>query len=113
MLEIKPIQSKTEQERLCGLCGVAYDADALAYSAHESGVFLGICQFRITGDEVRVYTIREAPGRRDLEALILLGRAALSFAEQCGVKSAELLDVAEDVAAACGGSGKCQVASDK
>ena len=33
MLEVKPIQSKAEQEDICIRCGVEYDVDLLAYAA--------------------------------------------------------------------------------
>ena len=41
MLTIKPIQEKTEQEAACARCGIPYDADCMAYGAHEEGEFVG------------------------------------------------------------------------
>ena len=37
MLQIKPIQEKEEQERICILCGAQYDPDLLAYAAYNDG----------------------------------------------------------------------------
>ena len=37
MLEVLPIQTKAEQERLCSLTGSEYIPDALAYAAYGDG----------------------------------------------------------------------------
>ena len=92
MLSITPIQTKSEQAEACSLCGIEYLPDALAYKAEEGGRPLGVCQFRVRGGSVEVYHIREAEGTDDLEALLLLGRAALSFAEACGAHEALLYE---------------------
>ena len=51
MLEIKPIQSKEEQEAACAKCAGAYDADCMAYGAKENGELLGVAQFTIEKGE--------------------------------------------------------------
>ena len=81
MLEIKPIQDKNEQKTLCELCGVAYRPQAFAYSAYD-------CQFRIIGDTGYLYHLCNTTGTDDLEALIIMGRAALNFIDLCGVHQA-------------------------
>ena len=87
MLEIKPVQTKEEQEKLCGACGVGFDPDCLAYCAFEDGgKLLGISQFRILGEYGVIYDLAGAIGTDDLEALILIGRTTLSFIDLCGVK---------------------------
>ena len=37
MLEIKPIEDKNEQEKLCRLCGIEYREEFFAYKAYEDG----------------------------------------------------------------------------
>jgi len=86
MLEIKPIQTKIEQEEICGLCGVDFDVNCLAYAAHENNKLLGIAQFRILGEYAVIYDLANAAGAADLEALIIMGKAALNFIDLCDVK---------------------------
>lgn len=88
MLEIKPIQTKDEQRQVCADCGAEYRPEAMAYGAREDGVLLGVCQFRITGEQAEVYGLTNASGVDDIEALILMGRAALNFVDLCGVHRA-------------------------
>ena len=88
MLEIKSIQSKEEQEKICGLCGVDYDADCLAYAAREDNKLLGVSQFRILGEYAVIYDLASACGTDDLTALIIMGKAALNFIDLCGIKQA-------------------------
>ena len=88
MLEIKPIADKTAQKALCELCGTAYNASALAYSAHDGGVPVGICQFRIIEDAGHLYDLCNTVGTDDMEALIIMGRATLNFIDLCGVHKA-------------------------
>jgi len=86
MLEIKPIQTKEEQEKICKLCEVDYDSDCLAYSAKEGEKLLGVSQFRIFGEYAVIYDLKNAVGVDDLEALIITGKATLNFIDLCGVK---------------------------
>ena len=91
MLEIKPIQTKEEQREICGLCGVEFIFDCLAYSAKENNVLLGVLQFRILGEYAVIYDLAYANaavtnGKEDADALIIMGKAALNFIDSCGVK---------------------------
>ena len=88
MLEIKPIQDKNAQKALCELCGAVYRPAALAYSAYDNGAPVGICQFRIMEDHGYMYDLCNTVGVDDLEALIIMGRAALNFIDLCGIHSA-------------------------
>lgn len=88
MLEIKPIQSKTEQEAICARCGVPYDTDCMAYAAREGGELLGVAQFTIEKGEGYVKNITNAVGVDDFEVLFLLGRAVLNFIDLCDVHTA-------------------------
>ena len=89
MLEIKPVQTKEEQNKICGACGVVFDPDCFAYSAVEDGEkLLGAAQFRIFGGCGIIYDLANADGIDDLEALILTGRTALNFIDSCGIKDA-------------------------
>jgi hypothetical protein len=86
MLEIKPIQTKEEQEEICGLCGVDFDIDCLAYAAREGNKLLGVSQFRILGEYAIIYDLVNAAGANDLGALIIMGKSTLNFIDLCGVK---------------------------
>ena len=87
MLEIKPVQTKEEQKKICGACGVAFDPDCFAYSAFEDGEkLLGVSQFRIFGDCGIIYDLSNAAGTDDLEALIIMGKTALNFIDSCKIK---------------------------
>ena len=88
MLEIKPIQDKSAQKALCELCGAVYRPEALAYSAYDNGAPVGISQFRIIEDAGHLYDLCNTVGTDDLEALIIMGRAALNFIDLCGVHHA-------------------------
>ncbi|MHB1154261.1 MAG: hypothetical protein ACYCWE_14450 [Eubacteriales bacterium] len=85
MLEVKTIQNKEEQKRLCSLCGIEYNADALAYSASEDVGFIGIIQFAIQGKIGIIYNIALCPGVDDNEALFIMGRAAMNFIDLCKI----------------------------
>ncbi|MBQ9079993.1 MAG: hypothetical protein IJY27_02870 [Clostridia bacterium] len=85
MIEILPIQSKSEQEALCARCGVKYNETAMAYSAQTEGEMTGICQFSIAKNGGYVHDIGRVPGHEDFETVFLLGRAALNFIDLCGV----------------------------
>ena len=88
MLEIKPIQSKSEQEAICALCGVTFDAECMAYAAREGDTILGVAQFTIERGEGFVKDIKTKEGLDDFEALFLMGRAVLNFIDLCGVHTA-------------------------
>ena len=88
MLEIKPIQDKNAQKALCELCGAMYRPSALAYSAYDKGIPVGVCQFRIIEDAAYMYDLCNTVGVDDLEALIIMGRAALNFIDLCGIHTA-------------------------
>ncbi|MDD4772114.1 MAG: hypothetical protein PHZ09_00720 [Eubacteriales bacterium] len=85
MTEVKPIQSKEQQEYYCGICGIEYNADALAYAASEDGAFLGMTQFAIRGKAGIIYNIALRPGIDDTESLFIMGRAAMNFIDLCGI----------------------------
>ena len=97
MLEIKPIQTKEEQEKICGLCGVDFDADCLAYAAHENNILLGISQFRIAGEYAVIYNLSNACGIDDLDALIIMGKSALNFIDLCGVQDVIIKEESRDL----------------
>lgn len=88
MLEILPIQSKTEQEALCARCNITYDPELMAYGASVDGESVGICQFTISDKGGSLIDIAQVPGRNEFETAFLLGRAALNFIDLCGVHCA-------------------------
>lgn len=102
MLEIKPIQDKLAQKALAELCGVPYMPSALAYSAYDNGVPVGISQFRIMDDAGHLYHLCNTVGTEDLEALIIMGRATMNFIDLCGVHKAYFDGDDEKIAKAIG-----------
>ena len=86
MLIIKPIQTKEEQKKICGMCGVEFDECAMAYAAREDEDIIGITQFRILGKHGIIYDLANTDGVDDLEALIIMGRATLNFIDLCGTR---------------------------
>ena len=84
MLEVLPIESKAEQERLCALCGAEYLPDDLAYSARADGALAGVCQFRTGPGGGILHTLDVIPGFEDFEPGFVMCRAAMSFIEMCG-----------------------------
>ena len=88
MLEVLPIQSKEEQEILCGRCRVPYRPDALAYKALSEGEFCGVCQFTMDHAGGRILDFAALPGAAAWEPMFVMGRAALNFIDLCGVHRA-------------------------
>ena len=85
MLQIKPIEEKSEQERICALCGVEYNPDLLAYAAYSGGELSAICQFTMRGSVGYIYSLSPVSGSYDADALYVAGRSALNFIDLCGV----------------------------
>ena len=99
MLKVLPIQSKEEQEILCGRCGIKYGPDLLAYVASVDGETVGVCQFKLTAEGGFIHDIatlldreeatdKAARDASDFEALFVMGRGALNFIDLCGVHRA-------------------------
>lgn len=88
MLEVLPIQEKTQQELLCKLCGIPFRVDSLAYQALVDGELRGICQFTMDGNGGRIQDFTALPDRYDYESMFVMGRAALNFIDLCGVHKA-------------------------
>ncbi len=88
MLKCLPIQSKSEQEKICAACNVKYNPDLLAYSATVNDCLVGVSQFKLTDKGGLVYDIAPVANSFDFEALFVLGRGTLNFIDLCGVHSA-------------------------
>jgi len=94
MLEIKPIQTKTEQENICKLCKIEFNPDCLAYCAREykkngengEAKLLGAAQFRIINNYGVIYDLAGINENYDLEALVIMGRTVLSFIDSCKIQ---------------------------
>ena len=88
MLEIKPIEDKKEQEKICMLCGIKYRSELFAYKAYENEKLLASAQFDIGGKNAVIYDMRQVIGsENDSEAMFILGRAVLNFLDLCGVET--------------------------
>lgn len=96
MLTIRPIEEKERQESLCGLCGLAYKPDALAYSCYEREKLIGICQFHLSSGKVFIDDLANSVEVQDDGALFIMGRAALNFADLSGFSDAYLLGKVND-----------------
>jgi hypothetical protein len=96
MMQASPIRDKALQEEICGLCGVKYDPDALAYSIVENGKITGICQFGIKGKFGYIYDLENVIGTDDRESLFIVGRAAMNFIDLCGVHNASFVGSVPD-----------------
>lgn len=97
MLEVLPIQTKLEQEAICARCGIAYDADCMAYHALVDGSLTGICQFSMNQDGGHIHNLTlvkdvTLPDRDRAESLFVLGRATLNFIDLCDVHTAYFED---------------------
>lgn len=89
MLEIKPIEDKNEQEKLCLLCGEEYREELFAYKAFENEKLFAVAQFDICGESAVVFGMHQVIGSTDdNEGMFILGRAVLNFLDLCGVKEA-------------------------
>ena len=88
MLEVIPIQTKTEQEALAARVGAEFLPDALAYRADADGEFVGLCQFRLDPSGGHMLTLDSLPGHEDFQPMFVMGRAALNFMELCGAETA-------------------------
>ena len=88
MLEVLPIQEKSEQEALCARCGVAYRVESLAYKALVEGELRGICQFTMNAEGGRILDFASLPDAYEFEPMFVMGRAALNFIDLCGVHRA-------------------------
>ena len=88
MLEVLPIQEKSEQELLCARCNIPFDTELLAYKALVDGELHGICQFTMNPDGGRILHFAAAPDRYDFESMFVMGRATLNFIDLCGVHRA-------------------------
>lgn len=91
MLEIKPIQTKEEQKRICEMCGVEYFPDDMAYFASEGDKLLGVCQFNMKGGRGYISNMSNAIGVDDFEAMFIMARQTLNFIDLCGVHGAVYL----------------------
>jgi hypothetical protein len=98
MFKISPIQSREEQKQCAELCGVPYIDGYFAYSMRDtaSGALMGFSQFEIGEELGHISHIALVPGLDDFEAHFILGRATMSFIDQCGVhKATASADTAE------------------
>ncbi len=87
MLEIKTIEEKSEQEKICLACGVKYKPELFAYKAYEGGALIAVSQFDIEGKDAVIYDMKQVAGAEyDFEAMFILGRAVLNFLDLCGVE---------------------------
>ncbi len=88
MLEVLPIQTKDEQQRLAALCDTPYLSECMAYGATVNTEDAGICQFSIDHEGGSIQNISCVTGKDDFEVSFVLGRAAMNFLDLAGVKYA-------------------------
>ena len=88
MLEVLPIQTKSEQEEIARLCNIPFDADLMAYKALVDGTLKGMCQFTMDANGGRITHFAHLPDAYEFEPMFVIGRAALNFIDLCGVHHA-------------------------
>ena len=94
MIVVSAVQEKERQREICGLCGIGYDPDCMAYAALDSvtGELLGCAQFTLAAGGVGVL---ESVGTAELSAeavkeytkegiRLVTGRAAMNFMDLAG-----------------------------
>lgn len=86
MFKITPVQTKDEQMAIAHSLGVCFFESDFAYKMFdlESGELLGFSQFEITGECGVLHTLAEPEGKRDFEAMFILGRQTMNFIDLCG-----------------------------
>lgn len=99
MLEVLPIQTKTEQAEICARAGVAFHENDMAYRASVDGELTAICQFSMDAEGGHIHTLamlkdRDFSDRDRIESLFVMGRAAMNFIDLCGVHKAYFEDEA-------------------
>ena len=85
MFEVKPIQDKPTQAKVCSLCGVEFLPEDFCYSVWDEGKFSGVCQFNIYEDHGEVHSLISLPDADAFQAMFTAGRAALNFIDLCDV----------------------------
>ena len=88
MLEVLPIQDKTEQELLCHRCGLPFAVELMAYKALVDGELRGVCQFTMSPEGGSIRSFGWVPDGYEFEPMFVMGRAALNFIDLCGVHRA-------------------------
>ena len=86
MFKITPVNSPEEQKRLAETVGCEYRPTYFAYVMFdvETEELMGFSQFEIDKDGGYISDLREAPGKNDVEAMFILGRATMNFIDLCG-----------------------------
>lgn len=92
MLIVSPVQTVTEKEQLCKLCGVPLIDGSFMYVANVDGAPVGISQFEINGEYCLLHHLANAQGKNDFEAMFIMGRQTLNFCDLCGAHDAYLLN---------------------
>lgn len=103
MLAIKPIYDQELSKELCSLCGVEFKSDSYAYFAADVSDdaarinhIIGVCTFRMKGDDNIIESLCSAPGVCDDEALMIMARAVMNFMYRAGVENVRLAMRATD-----------------
>ncbi|MBQ7720711.1 MAG: hypothetical protein IJT56_09025 [Clostridia bacterium] len=98
MIRVSSVQDKDAQRVLCGMCGIEYDPDFMAYEAQddETGEVLCCAQFTLAAGG---FGVLESIGTADISEkaekeftrngiLLVTGRAAMNFMDLAGFHKA-------------------------
>ncbi len=96
MLEIKPVQTKEEQQRIALLCEMEYRSEDLMYVAYVDGEIVGASQFGYEDKKAWVHQIAPAPGKNDWDALFIMGRQTVNFIDLSGTHEAWMRPFGEE-----------------
>ncbi len=97
MLIVKPILDKAMQKELGDICGAAFNPDALAFSAYDDDIFIGFCQFEVSGGTATLTDLRAKPSINDFEAMFIMSRGALNYIDLCGFHIARCFATSGDL----------------
>ena len=83
MIEIFPVKSKTEQERMCLRCNIEYESNSAVYIAADSDSILGLCKFKINDNTAIISDVscEEQPISNDIACLLC--RSVINFLFSC------------------------------
>ena len=86
LIEIFPVKSKPEQERMCLRCDIEYENKSSVYIASENDSILGLCKFKINDNTASITAISSEikPIRNDIA--ILLCSSVINFLISCKVE---------------------------
>lgn len=93
MFKVTPAQDEAERAATAAALGIPlFGAFTYRMTDEESGALLGASQFDIFSGYGEIYSLAEAAGHDDREAMFILGRATMNFIDLCGAHECRAAD---------------------